>query len=305
LKALIIGNGQVGRAVARQLSGIVDRTSFFGSKDDPSQLKNRVLESDVIFVSISTRDTGESALSYLLEGVCSGKPVITCEKGALAYHFEMLKPHLSRIGYSATVGGASGMLSLFHYPRTGLKRVVGIVNGTLNFLSSECTLGKSPYSVLAEALRLGLCEPGSNSLARVVNAEIKDVLLKTAIILNFAGILQETTKPTLFGDLLVSEEEAVRQLANRQVRFAVVIEKSHYSPHRDVLYDCLRVVRGGWQVRVGFMPVSSLSLRHLPSKQQNALMIEDRGGCTEIFGTGAGPTPTAAAMIGDALTLMA
>lgn len=304
MNALITGKGQIGRALARHLSFRGDRVSFFSSKDKRSTFPGRASKSDVVFLAIPTRDTGEAALEYIRDAVHAGKPVITCEKGSLAYHFEEVRPYLKRVGYTASVGGGSRMLSLFSFPHLGLKRMTGIVNGTLNFLFSECARGQDPYLVLTRAQKLGLCEPGNNSLSDVVNAEVKDILLKTAILFNSSEVSKETLSASEFGEIRVSEKEILHQLGRKTMRFAVSIGREQNSVQKDGLYDCLHLRKGEWHIRASLTHVSSLPFNPFPKLYQNALIIEDAAGLTQIIGPGAGPVPTAATMIMDAMNLI-
>jgi homoserine dehydrogenase len=217
MKTLIVGgNGHVGQALSKQLIKLGHSVSLFGSRDNRLTFTDRVSRADVVFMTIPTCDTGEIALGYHLEALVAGKSMITCEKGALAYHYGKLKLYLDlgKIGYTATVGGGSGILSLFLFPHLHLKQIVGVVNGTLNFLFSECARGKDPYQVLAHASRLGLCEPGQSSLAGVVNGEIQDMVLKLVNLVNFSGVSSQVLHASEFGSLYLSESEILNQLTD-------------------------------------------------------------------------------------------
>ncbi len=299
MKTLIVGgSGHVGQALFRRLAGLGHSVSTFGSGNARSTFTDRADQSDVVFVTIPTRDTGEIALRYLLDALRIGKPVITCEKGALAYHYRDLKPYLRNIGYTATVGGGSGMLNLFLFPHIHLKQIIGVVNGTLNFLFSECDKGKDPYRVITAATRLGLCEPGQSDLAGVVNGEIQDMVLKLVNLVNFSGVSNEILCANEFGSLYLSESEILKQLNKKSRRFVISISKEK-SLSRDGLYDGLHVCKGGWHAEIGIVDVSSLPFKMIPRLEENTLCIEDHAGITQITGKGAGAIPTAAAMIGD------
>ena len=304
MNALIVGNGQVGRALAQLSSSLGDNTSFFTSKDDRSQFVARAQEHDLVYLATRS-DTGEIALGYALDALSIGKPVVTCEKGSGAYHYDKLKPHLNSIGCTASVGGASGALSLFLFPHLGLKKITGVFNGTLNFLFSECAKGRDPYEVLAEAQQLGLCEPGNNSLADVVNGELQDLTFKTAIVANHAGMLDKVIRANEFGNLFVSENEVLRQLAHRSLRFVVSIGTEPDPAMADSLYNCFHIRKDSWHIEIGLAHMSLLPFHPFPQGPQNSMVIEDWAGSTQIWGIGAGPKPTAATMIGDARLLVA
>jgi homoserine dehydrogenase len=305
MNVLIVGNGQMGQAVARVGSFRGHKSSFFTSRDERSQFLARAAENDVVCIAISTHDTGEAALGYILDAMRAGKPVALCEKGSLAYHFDEIRPYLGRIGYTAAAGGASGMLSLFSFPHLGLERIIGIVNGSLNFEFSECARNKDPYQVYSYIQRLGLCEPEKgSSLSGFVNGEVRDIVLKASIIFNRSGISDETLSASEFGEICLFEDEVLRQLARKSMRFVVSIAKKPNPAIDDHLYDCLRVRKGEWHIEIGLAHMSLLPFCPFPERQQNALVIEDYAGSTQITGIGAGPIPTAATMIMDAQNLV-
>ena len=92
MNALIVGKGRIGYAVAREWESRGGKASFFTSKDDRSQFVKRAESNDIVFLAIPTRDNGEIALEYINDSVVEArKPIVTCEKGAFAYHFKQIK----------------------------------------------------------------------------------------------------------------------------------------------------------------------------------------------------------------------
>jgi homoserine dehydrogenase len=134
MRAFIVGKGRIGSALGKELESRGWEVSFFTSQDDRATFLRRAMQSDIVALAIDTRDDGAIARSFLLEALRAGIPVVTCEKGALANYFEELEPYLLRIGYTATVGGGSRLLSLLRRPLKRLAYIRGVVNGTLNFL---------------------------------------------------------------------------------------------------------------------------------------------------------------------------
>jgi len=158
-KSLIVGKGGIGRELARQLVPLGWPIVFSEVRNEMSYFAKEVEQADIVFVCISTKDKGEAALQYITYALAAGKYVVTAEKGALAYHFETLKPYLSKIGFTATVGGGSELLDMFSSlgaPRP--KKINGFVNGTVNFLSWGLSQEMEPKDVLAAAFEKGLPE---------------------------------------------------------------------------------------------------------------------------------------------------
>lgn len=298
MKFIIVGGlGLVGQATHRQLQLRGCQIESFTSRDDRRTFRSRLAGVDGVFLAISTRDSGEVALEYIADTLNEGVPVVTAEKGSLAYHFDVLRHSLDRIGFSATVGGGSGMLELLRHPHRPFVRLRGVVNGTCNYLFAE---EGDPLVILKRAQALGLCEPGASGLAETVNAEIKDIILKLCILFNLSGVWDECLVPGDLGEVLFAEEEIIRLILTR--RYKLVVEISPYVPRREPLGVHGR--KGPWSIRAEFVDTGSVDFRS-PKGAENILVTTD---CAEnvstAFGLGAGPNPTASAMVSDMLRMV-
>ncbi len=298
MKFLIVGgSGSVGQAVHRQLQMRGCQTELFTSKDPRGTFEAWLAGIDGVFLAIPTRDRGGVALGYMLDALSNGVPVATAEKGSMAYHFDHLRPFLDRIGFSSTVGGGSGMLELLRHPHRPFVRLVGVVNGTCNYLFAE---EGDPFEVLVRAQALKLCEPGAKGLAETVNAEIKDIILKLCILFNLSGVCDECLVPGDLGEALFAEEEILRLLLARKYRLVVSI--SPYVSRREPLGVHGR--KRLWSIRAEFVDIGSVSFR-LPRGADNILVCTDCTGDTmTAFGPGAGPDVTATVLIADMLRLI-
>ena len=105
MKALIIGKGNVGRAMSEILALVGWQSCFFTGRAPDDRFVEAARDADIVFLAISTKDKGEIEFGYIMKCLELGKPIVTCAKGALAWHFDELKPHLDKIGFSTTVGG--------------------------------------------------------------------------------------------------------------------------------------------------------------------------------------------------------
>lgn len=291
------GSGLVGQAIYRQLQLRGCRVESFTSRDDRRTFRSRLVGVDGVFLAISTRDRGEVALEYIADTLNEGAPVVTAEKGSLAYHFDVLGHSLDRIGFSATVGGGSGMLELLRHPHRPFIKLSGVVNGTCNYLFAE---DGDPLAILKRAQALGLCEPGASGLAGTVNAEIKDVILKLCILFNLSGVWDECLVPGDLGEVLFAEEEIHRLILSRKYR--LVVEISSHIPRREPLGVHGR--KGPWSIRAEFVDIGLIDFR-LPNGAENILVTKDYvGNVSTAFGLGAGPDPTASAMVSDMFHLV-
>ncbi len=306
LNALIVGKGRIGTALASALQARGWSTCFFASwKDNAPFFRVAASRADVVFLAISTRDDGAAASTYLLEALRAGRPVVTCEKGALANYFEDLEPYLPYIGFTATVGGGSELLSLVRRPLKRLVSIRGVVNGTLNFLFWQVAQGQDPYTALRAAQERGLCEPGAQSLAEAVNAELHDALLKSAIVWNVAG-LGSPLASVDFSYSILAEPEILRLLRKAATtRFVLTIHPT--TEHHWFEFGGFMARRDGWMVRGDFVSRNDDqydALFNLP-KEHNALIVKRRWWhASLISGRGAGIAPTVGVMVKDAYRLL-
>ncbi|MGD9754245.1 MAG: homoserine dehydrogenase, partial [Acidimicrobiia bacterium] len=123
-----------------------------------------VIDPDVDVV-VETMGGIEPARSLILEALKAGKPVITANKELLAN----VGPELYRAAeaagvdllFEAAVGGGIPIIRPLRESLKGerIKRVMGIVNGTTNYILTRMTeSGASYHDALAEAQSLGYAE---------------------------------------------------------------------------------------------------------------------------------------------------
>jgi homoserine dehydrogenase len=201
--------------------------------------------------------------------------VVTCEKGALANYWQTLEPFLPLIGYSATVGGGTKMLTeISNYKnKAEIQNITAVVNGTLNYISSSFKEGKKEGEILQEVLLGGYAEPGANDFESIVQGELKDVVKKAVIIANHSELLDRVVKLT---DVNISFN-GINDL--RTKRCIVKIDQN--------------------KVEAGFIEDTFASW--LPSGVDNTLFINGKEVKT---GPGAGADPTTHVMISDMENLM-
>ncbi len=263
-----------------------------------------------VFLAISTLDRGQAARDYILKCVEYGIPVITCEKGALAYHAEVLKPHLSKIGFSATVGGGTRMLKYVVDRHLVGKKVEihAVINGTLNFIFDELRhSGRSIGEVCNEVFKSGYAEPGANDSLSLINGELKDVRMKTCDFFNTVLATERLITPDEFGLLKLTDDD-LENLSEEGGDYRLVVS---FSNHKSVK-DHPRFGRqfglhsvDGWHITGSFRQITQASqlLSWLPGGVGNAVHIIEgelgSGGKYTLSGPGAGHEPTTSAMLAD------
>ena len=144
LKVGIIGFGNIGQEFYQKVVSTGwevafvadDKHIFVGDLKKPrdviSNWKKYCRNLDAVGLAVPS-DNGLAALQYITWLIGKKIFVATCEKSALANYFNVLKPLLPMIGYSATVGGGSGMLHFLQNRFfSGTQEVYVILNGTLS-----------------------------------------------------------------------------------------------------------------------------------------------------------------------------
>src|SRR3989344_2651531 len=232
-KVVIIGGGAIAKhlSVRFKLKGV--NVCFFLRRKHGEPSFETILSQEkpqAVFLAISTLDKGEAARDYILACVREGIPVITCEKGSLAYHAEILRPYLSTIGFSATVGGGTRMLKYVAERHLADKQVEihAVVNGTLNFIFDEVRRGgRSLGEACREACTLGYAEPGARDPQSLINGELNDVRMKTCVFFNTVLATDTIISPDQF-ELLEQTADDLEQLSEEGGDHRLVVSFSNY-----------------------------------------------------------------------------
>jgi homoserine dehydrogenase len=148
--------------------------------EDPSQLLDA--RPDVL---VEVLGGLEPARRLVVDALERGIPVVTANKSLLAVHGEEISDASRRSGapvhFEAAVLAGVPFLSTFgRRPLAAAPtRIVGILNGTSNFVLSRVASGIDPAAAIAEAQHLGLAEPDpSKDLAGADAAEKLTILIR-------------------------------------------------------------------------------------------------------------------------------
>jgi homoserine dehydrogenase len=127
----------------------------------------------------------EPAGTYVLDLLGAGKPVVTANKQLLAQRGSELFAAAAAAGvqlrFEASVCGAIPVIKVLRESlvSTNVHRVLGIVNGTTNFILTEMEGGASYEDALAEAQRLGFAEADPTDDVSGADAAAKMAILAT------------------------------------------------------------------------------------------------------------------------------
>lgn len=127
----------------------------------------------------------EPARGYVLELLRSGKPVVTANKQLIAQRGEELFPAASAAGvqlrFEASVCAAIPVIKVLREALvvSNVHRVLGIVNGTTNYILTQMESGQTYAEALADAQRLGFAEADPTDDVSGADAAAKMAILAT------------------------------------------------------------------------------------------------------------------------------
>jgi homoserine dehydrogenase len=273
------------RRVAHKRSAAIDRSLL---TTDPHALATRP-DVDIVVEVIGGIEPARSLLLAALKG---GKPVVTANKALLAEQGEEIhaasREHRADLYYEASVAGAIPLLRPLRESLAGdtVHRVLGIVNGTTNFILDRMdTSGADFADALEEAQALGYAEADPTADIEGFDAAAKATILAglafhtrvTAADVHREGITEVTA----------ADIASARQLG-RIVKLLAICERSG----------------GGVAVRVHPAMIPRTHPLAAVGGAYNAVFVEAASaGRLMFYGAGAGGTPTASAVLGDVVAV--
>ena len=312
LKVALLGCGNVGAEVARllveqsddlaarignavELAGIAVRRPN-KHREVPAELLTTdvwaLVNSDIDIV-VEVIGGIEPARSLLLSALRSGKSVVSANKALLAEHAQELFAAADGSGvdlyFEAAVAGAIPLLRPLRESLAGdrITRVMGIVNGTTNYiLSAMDETGAGYAEALEEASRLGYAEADPTA-----DVDGYDAASKAAILASLAFHTRVTAADVYREGIsaVTAADIAAARALGRTIKLLAICER--------VTDD-----DGGESVTVRVHPAMIPRSHPLASVGGafNAVFVEaDAAGQLMFYGQGAGGAPTASAVLGD------
>ncbi|MHB8595102.1 MAG: homoserine dehydrogenase, partial [Acidimicrobiales bacterium] len=240
----------------------------------------------------------EPARTLVEAALAAGKPVVTANKELLAAHGSALAAVAVDAGldllYEAAVAGAIPLIRPLRESLAGerIRRVMGIVNGTTNFiLSTMSEAGLGYAEALAEAQRLGYAERDPTA-----DVDGHDAAAKAAIVasLAFRCDVQDEDVP----------RQGISSVDPVDITFAAqlgyVVKLLAVAERIDGVEASAS--GGGPAISVRVHPAMLPRTHPLAAVRGafNAVFIEgDSAGQLMLYGSGAGGMPTASAVLGD------
>lgn len=235
----------------------------------------------------------EPARELILAAMAAGKPVVTANKELLANHGAELYAAASAAGvdllFEAAVAGGIPILRPLRESLAGedIRRIMGIVNGTTNFILTRMSEQGTGYGeALAEAQELGYAERDPTA-----DVEGFDAGAKAAILASLA-----------FGAKVVAGDvyhEGISNISATDIEFA---GRLGYVIKLLAVAELVPVPGGPDEVAVRVHPAMVPLAHPLAGVRDsfNAVFVEGAAvGDLMFYGRGAGGDPTGSAVLGD------
>jgi homoserine dehydrogenase len=234
----------------------------------------------------------EPVRGLLLSALSSGKSVVTANKALLAEDGATLHDAAAKANvdlyYEASVAGAIPLLRPLRESLAGdrITRVMGIVNGTTNFILSRMdSTGAGFDEALAEATALGYAEADPTA-----DVDGFDAAAKAAILAGLAfhtRVVASDVHREGMSEVSAADMASARAM-DCTIKLLAICER--------------RVIDGAESVSVRVHPAMLPRTHPLAGVGDafNAVFVEaDAAGSLMFYGRGAGGAPTASAVLGD------
>ena len=230
----------------------------------------------------------EPARTFVLEAIKNGKHVITANKAMLATYGNQIFAAAQKkgvdVGFEASVGGTIPIIKTLKESMAANKfnSIVGIMNGTCNFILTKMTDEGKPFDVvLQEAQKLGFAEADPT-----FDIEGIDTSHKMAIVLSLAY-----GKKVKLKDIYL---EGITKTSALDIAFAKELG------YRIKLLAIGRLRDGEVEARIHPTMIPVTHLLANVNRNYNAFhLVGDASGPVFLLGQGAGMMPTASAVFSD------
>jgi homoserine dehydrogenase len=257
------------------------------SDDHFSYDKNDILTDETINVVVELIDDSKAAFEIVSEALSLKKHVVTANKKMLAENLDTLlalaKENKVSLLYEASVGGSIPIIRNLeeYYNNDSLSGVLGIVNGTTNYILTQTNYGKDYETALAEATELGFAESDPTLDVDAYDSKFKLLLL----IKHAFGLTLEPTQIFNYG---------IRNIKPQDVKYAS--EKGYR----------LKLFSRGEKIDnkiYGFVSphfITEDNVAYNVNNEFNSVTVEALFSDKQLFqGKGAGAYPTASAVLSD------
>ena len=263
--------------------------------DDPSILTNdytQIVDDPDVKIVIELIGGIEPACTYIKDALKAGKNVVTANKDLIAERggelLELAEENHVELRFEASVAGGIPIISPLKNSLAAneISEVMGIVNGTTNYILSKMTdEGMSYEEALAQATELGYAEADPTA-----DVEGYDAGRKIAIMASIAFHSRVT-----FRDVYT---EGITKITSSDIAYAKTLGWVIK------LIGLAKNTRDGIEVRVHPMLIPADHPLASVAGSYNAVYVHgDAVGDVMFYGRGAGEMPTASAVMGDVFSV--
>jgi len=301
----VLGAGNIGSAVIKRLQEIDDKVLRLEVKKvlvrDVSKERDvdkdiltanfkEILDDDSIDLVIEVIGGIEPGKEYIKSLLRRGKAVITANKDIIAdcgpELISLSRENNTCLYYEAAVAAGIPVLKPLIESLRGedLNKVLGIVNGTSNYILTAMEEGSTYEGALSTAKSLGYAEPDSTNDVEGVDSKYKAMILSQLCF----GVSPKGEAVFTEGISRISKEDFEWALRlDRTIKLIAQIDRTE----------------GGFNARVHPVLIDKKHPLATIRGVLNALVVEGDNIDQLVFsGPGAGPNPTASAIIGDVLS---
>lgn len=253
---------------------------------------NDVIGDPSIAIIVEVMGTIETAYDYVVKALQAGKHIVTANKDLIALHGNYLmtiaRENNCDLFYEASVAGGIPILRTIvnGLASDHLKKVMGIVNGTTNFMLTKMTSEGLTYNeALQQAQALGFAESDPTNDVDGIDAARKMVILTR---LSFGmNVSLDDVSTTGIRTLTVDEIKLADQLGYT-IKLLGISEESNGAVDVCVTPTLLPKTH----------PLSGVH------NENNAVfVIGEAAGETMYYGPGAGELPTASSVVSDIISI--
>lgn len=245
----------------------------------------------IVEMSYTDLKTGQPATTHLMEALKNKKHVVTTNKGPVALYFselqELARVNGVQIGVEGTVMSGTPALILGRESLSAahIRKVMGIFNGTTNYILSQMESGMSYPIALAEAQKLGYAEADPTGDVEGFDAAGKVVIL-AQLLMNTHIRMDEVNRSGITGVTL--EDINAAKVAGKRWKLIGSLEWVEG-----------KLIAG---VKVQRLPVSH-PLASVGGATNAIHFSTDYLGEVTLIGPGAGRLPTGYAVLEDILAI--
>lgn len=235
----------------------------------------------------------EPAKSLIEKALLQGKHVITANKALIARHgeslFKLAKQQGLDLSFEAAVAGGIPVIKVLREAMSAneISEVVGIINGTSNFILTEMTQKGRPFAdVLREAQRLGYAEADPSFDINGTDAAHKITILASIAF----GIPLQFDQVSIEGIERITPEDIqnAADLGFKIKHLGMAIRRAE-----------------GVEIRVHPTLIPESALLSSVNGVMNAVQVKGNAvGNSLYYGPGAGRLPTASAVVADLVDIV-